>query len=305
MSKEKRKKDGKKQWNTLKEVLHYIRSYRVYLILSVLCAGISVALSLYNPILIGNAVDQVLGAGAVNFQAVAQILLKMGVLIGITAAAQWLMNLCNNKISYAVIRDMRQDAFEKIQILPFQYIDSHPYGEVVSRVIADVDQFSDGLLMGFTQLFSGVITIVGTLLFMFAISPYIALAVVVLTPLSLLVASFIASRTYSMFQLQSRTRGEQTALIEEMIGGQKVVKAFGYEKESQKKFDEINTRLRDCSLQATFFFLADQSLHPVCERSGVHGGGDFRGGYGHWRRNFRGPAGFLFKLCEPVYEALQ
>lgn len=262
MSKEKRKKDGKKQWNTLKEVLHYIRSYRVYLILSVLCAGISVALSLYNPILIGNAVDQVLGAGAVNFQAVAQILLKMGVLIGITAAAQWLMNLCNNKISYAVIRDMRQDAFEKIQILPFQYIDSHPYGEVVSRVIADVDQFSDGLLMGFTQLFSGVITIVGTLLFMFAISPYIALAVVVLTPLSLLVASFIASRTYSMFQLQSRTRGEQTALIEEMIGGQKVVKAFGYEKESQKKFDEINTRLRDCSLQATFF----SSLTNPCTR---------------------------------------
>lgn len=262
MSKEKRKKDGKKQWNTLKEVLHYIRSYRVYLILSVLCAGISVALSLYNPILIGNAVDQVLGAGAVNFQAVAQILLKMGVLIGITAAAQWLMNLCNNKISYAVIRDMRQDAFEKIQILPFQYIDSHPYGEVVSRVIADVDQFSDGLLMGFTQLFSGVITIVGTLLFMFAISPYIALTVVVLTPLSLLVASFIASRTYSMFQLQSRTRGEQTALIEEMIGGQKVVKAFGYEKESQKKFDEINTRLRDCSLQATFF----SSLTNPCTR---------------------------------------
>lgn len=262
MSKEKRKKDGKKQWNTLKEVLHYIRSYRVYLILSVLCAGISVALSLYNPILIGNAVDQVLGAGAVNFQAVAQILLKMGVLIGITAAAQWLMNLCNNKISYAVIRDMRQDAFEKIQILPFQYIDSHPYGEVVSRVIADVDQFSDGLLMGFTQLFSGVITIVGTLLFMFAISPYIALAVVVLTPLSLLVASFIASRTYSMFQLQSRTRGEQTALIEEMIGGQKVIKAFGYEKESQKKFDEINTRLRDCSLQATFF----SSLTNPCTR---------------------------------------
>lgn len=256
------KKDRNKQWGTLKEVLRYIRSYRAFLGLSILCAGVSVALSLYNPILIGNAVDRVLGQGKVDFSAVFQILVKMGVLIGITAAAQWLMNLCSNRISYNVIRDMRQDAFEKIQTLPFQYIDGHPYGEVVSRVIADVDQFSDGLLMGFTQLFSGVITIVGTLLFMFAINPTITLAVVILTPLSFVVASFIASRTYSMFRLQSETRGEQTALIEEMIGSQKVVKAFGYEKESQERFDEINARLKDCSLQATFF----SSLSNPCTR---------------------------------------
>lgn len=256
------KKDRKKQWSTLKEVLRYIRSYRLFLVLSILCAGVSVALSLYNPILIGNAVDLVLGAGNVDFPAVVQILVKMGVLIGITAVAQWLMNICNNKISYNVIRDMRQDAFKKIQILPFKYIDGHPYGEVVSRVIADVDQFSDGLLMGFTQLFSGVITIVGTLLFMFMINPTITLVVVVLTPLSLLVASFIASRTYNMFKLQSVTRGEQTALIEEMIGNQKVVKAFGYEEESQQRFDEINGRLNDCSLQATFF----SSLTNPCTR---------------------------------------
>ena len=260
--KNKNKKDGRKQWDTMKDVLHYIRNYRVFLVLSILCAAVSVALSLYNPILIGNAVDMVLGKGNVNFPAVFQILLKMGILIVITAVAQWLMNLCNNKISYNVIRDMRQDAFAKIQVLPFQYIDSHPYGEVVSRVIADVDQFSDGLLMGFTQLFSGVLTIVGTLLFMFMINPATTLVVVVLTPLSLLVASFIASRTYSMFKLQSETRGEQTALIEEMIGNQKVVKAFGYEEESQKKFDEINGRLKECSLQATFF----SSLTNPCTR---------------------------------------
>lgn len=260
--KNKNKKDGRKQCDTMKDVLHYIRNYRFFLVLSILCAAVSVALSLYNPILIGNAVDMVLGKGNVNFPAVFQILLKMGILIVITAVAQWLMNLCNNKISYNVIRDMRQDAFAKMQVLPFQYIDSHPYGEVVSRVIADVDQFSDGLLMGFTQLFSGVITIVGTLLFMFMINPATTLVVVVLTPLSLLVASFIASRTYSMFKLQSETRGEQTALIEEMIGNQKVVKAFGYEEESQKKFDEINGRLKECSLQATFF----SSLTNPCTR---------------------------------------
>lgn len=260
--KNKNKKDGRKQCDTMKDVLHYIRNYRFFLVLSILCAAVSVALSLYNPILIGNAVDMVMGKGNVNFPAVFQILLKMGILIVITAVAQWLMNLCNNKISYNVIRDMRQDAFAKMQVLPFQYIDSHPYGEVVSRVIADVDQFSDGLLMGFTQLFSGVITIVGTLLFMFMINPATTLVVVVLTPLSLLVASFIASRTYSMFKLQSETRGEQTALIEEMIGNQKVVKAFGYEEESQKKFDEINGRLKECSLQATFF----SSLTNPCTR---------------------------------------
>ena len=247
---------------TVKKVLQYIRHYRIFLLLSVLCAAVSVALTLYSPILIGAAVDQVLGPGQVNFPAVGGILVRMGIVTVIAGAAQWLMNICNNKISYHVIRDMRQDAFRKIQVLPFGYIDSHPYGEVVSRVIADVDQFSDGLLMGFTQLFTGVLTILGTLVFMFSISPLITVAVIVLTPLSFVVAGFIASRTYSMFRKQSETRGEQTALIDEMIGNQKVVRAFGYEEESQQRFDEINDRLRDCSLKATFY----SSLTNPCTR---------------------------------------
>ena len=252
----------KKQLQTLKEVLQYIKQYRLFLVCSVLCAGISVALSLYNPILIGEAVDLVVGTGEVDFAGVFQILVKMGTLVGITAAAQWIMNLCNNKISYNVIRDMRQDAFKKIQILPFSYIDSHPYGQVVSKVIADVDQFSDGLLMGFTQLFTGVLTILGTLLFMFFINPVMTAVVVVLTPLSLLAASFIASRTYRLFRRQSEARGEQTGIIDEMIGNQKVVKAFAYEEEAQRRFDQVNERLRDCSMKATFY----SSLTNPCTR---------------------------------------
>ncbi|MDD2958128.1 MAG: ABC transporter ATP-binding protein [Lachnospiraceae bacterium] len=261
----KKSSDGKKiqsQMDTLKKVLGYIRHYRLFLALSLLCAAVSVVLSLYNPILIGQAVDVIIGPGNVAFETVVQILWKMAVLILITAAAQWMMNLCNNKISYHVIRDMRQDAFEKIQLLPFGYIDSHAYGEVVSRVIADADQFADGLLMGFTQLFTGIITILGTLIFMLTISPRITLAVVILTPVSLLVASFIATRTYSMFRQQSVTRGEQTGLIDEMIGNQKVVRAFGYEEEAQKRFDEINDRLEQCSMKATFF----SSLTNPCTR---------------------------------------
>ena len=257
-----RKNKKQTQIRTLKKVLNYIRHYRGYLVLSILCAAISVALTLYNPILIGKAVDVAIGKEKVDFPAILAILEKMAILIVITAAAQWLMNVCNNKISYNVIRDMRQDAFNRIQILPFQYIDSHPYGEVVSRVIADVDQFSDGLLMGFTQLFTGVMTIVGTLLFMFMINPLITAIVILLTPLSLLVASFIASSTYTMFKKQSETRGEQTGLIDEMIGNQKVVRAFGYEQEAQERFDEINERLKDCSLKATFF----SSLTNPCTR---------------------------------------
>lgn len=185
MSRKRDQKESQKQIKTLKKVLSYIRHYRLYLVLSVLCAAVSVVLTLYNPILIGDAVDEIVGKGNVNFAAVLSILEKMAVLILLTGAVQWLMNVCNNKISYNVIRDMRQDAFNRIQILPFQYIDSHPYGEVVSRIIADVDQFSDGLLMGFTQLFTGVITIAGTLLFMLTISPLITVVVIVLTPLSL------------------------------------------------------------------------------------------------------------------------
>lgn len=252
----------KQQLQTLRAVLCYIRSYRLFLLFSLLCAGVSVALSLYNPILVGQAVDRAVGTGHVDFEAIVPILIKMGVLTAVTAAAQWLMNVCNNKISYNVIRDMRQDAFRRLQILPFSYIDGHPSGEVVSRVITDVDQFSDGLLMGFTQLFTGVLTIAGTLAFMFAIHPGIAAAVVVLTPVSLLVAAYIASRTYHLFRQQSETRGEQTALIDEMIGNQKIVQAFGYEEESQRRFDEINGRLRECSVKATFF----SSLTNPCTR---------------------------------------
>ena len=262
MSRKRDQKESQKQIKTLKKVLSYIRHYRLYLVLSVLCAAVSVALTLYNPILIGDAVDEIVGKGNVNFAAVLSILEKMAVLILLTGVGQWLMNVCNNKISYNVIRDMRQDAFNRIQILPFQYIDSHPYGEVVSRIIADVDQFSDGLLMGFTQLFTGVITIAGTLLFMLTISPLITVVVIVLTPLSLLVAAFIAGRTYSMFRKQSETRGEQTALIDEMIGNQKIVRAFGYEEEAQDRFDEINGRLQDCSMKATFY----SSLTNPCTR---------------------------------------
>ncbi len=262
MSRKRDQKESQKQIKTLKKVLSYIRHYRLYLVLSVLCAAVSVVLTLYNPILIGDAVDEIVGKGNVNFAAVLSILEKMAVLILLTGVVQWLMNVCNNKISYNVIRDMRQDAFNRIQILPFQYIDSHPYGEVVSRIIADVDQFSDGLLMGFTQLFTGVITIAGTLLFMLTISPLITVVVIVLTPLSLLVAAFIAGRTYSMFRKQSETRGEQTALIDEMIGNQKIVRAFGYEEEAQDRFDEINGRLQDCSMKATFY----SSLTNPCTR---------------------------------------
>ncbi len=252
----------KGQAGTLKKVLRYIRHYRLFLLVSLLCAAVSVTLTLYNPILIGRAVDLALGAGKVDFAGIARILAKMAVLILITAGAQWVMNLCNNRISFNVIRDMRRDAFRKIQVLPFSYIDAHPYGEVVSRVIADVDQFSDGLLMGFTQLFTGVLTIAGTLGLLFSIHPGIACAVVFLTPISLFVAAFIASRTYHLFRRQSETRGEQTALIDEMIGHQKIVQAFGYEEESQKRFDEVNERLRECSTKATFF----SSLTNPCTR---------------------------------------
>ena len=181
------------------------------------------------------------------------MLFQMGLVIGVTALSQWLMNVCNNKLTYQIVRDVRNEAFEKLGILPLKYIDSHPHGEIVSRVIADVDQFADGLLMGFTQLFSGVITILGTLGFMFSVNISITVVVLVVTPVSLLVASFIAKRTFKMFRAQSETRGEQTALIEEMIGGQKVVQAFGHEAEALEQFDEINGRLKDCSLKAIFF----------------------------------------------------
>lgn len=248
-----KKEKKKNQSETLKKVLRYIKRYRWYLILSLFFAVITVAATLYIPVLTGDAIDYIIDKGLVNFSAVFAILIKIGVVIGVTALAQWLMNVYNNKITYEVIQDIRREAFAKMEILPLKFIDGHSHGELVSRVIADVDQFADGLLMGFSQLFTGVITILGTLLFMLAINVKITLVVVLITPVSLFVASFIAKRTYKMFLLQSSTRGEQTALINEMIENQKVVQAFSKEADVLENFDEINGRLEKASLQATFF----------------------------------------------------
>ena len=248
------KKDSQKTSSqTVKKVIIRIKKYWVFLILSIIMATITVASSLYVPILVGNAIDYIIGPSNVNFRLIAQILAEIGVVIGITGAAQWIMNVCNNHITFHVTRDIRNEAMKKIEKLPLKYIDGHSYGEIVSRVIADVDQFADGLLMGFTQFFSGVMTILGTLGFMLSINVKITLVVVLITPVSFFVASFIAKRTYKMFKLQSETRGEQTALIDEMIGGQKVVSAYCHEEEAVRQFDEINDRLQKYSLNAIFF----------------------------------------------------
>ena len=244
---------AKVQKGTIPKVWRYIRRYRLLLILSMLFAAATVAMTLYLPILIGNAIDLIVSPGHVDFPGIRSLLIKIGIIAGCTGLTQWIMNMLNNRITYHIIRDVRQEAFGKLQILPLSYLDAHPSGSIVSRIIADVDQFADGLLMGFTQLFTGVVTILGTLLFMLSISWKITLAVVLLTPLSLFIARFIARRTYSMFRQQSQVRGEQTALIDEMIGNQKVVQAFSHQAESMEQFDEINDRLARCSLQATFF----------------------------------------------------
>lgn len=238
---------------TLRKVLRYIRKYWLYLAASIIMAAITVALTLYLPILTGRVIDRIVGKGQVDFDGVFAILQRMVIVIAITAAAQWIMNVCNNKMTYRIVQDIRNEAFHKIEILPLKYIDGHSYGEVVSRVIADADQFADGMLMGFTQFFTGVITIVGTLGFMLSVNVGITGVVVLVTPLSFFVAAFIAKKTFTMFKLQSETRGEQTALIEEMIGNQKVVQAFSHEDEAMEEFDEINGRLQDCSLEAIFF----------------------------------------------------
>ncbi|MBQ1554830.1 MAG: ABC transporter ATP-binding protein [Clostridia bacterium] len=236
-----------------KKVLCRIGLYRWLLALSVGLAGVSTALTLWIPLLAGHAIDCVVARGNVDFVTLRGILGKIVLSAAVTAALQWLMNTVNNKIAFEVVRDIRTEAFEKIQRLPLRYLDAHAYGEIVSRVISDADQFGDGLLMGFTQFFTGVITILGTLLFMLRIHAGIAAVVVVMTPLSLVVARFIATRTHTMFRLQSETRGEQTALIDEMMNHQKVVQAFGHEEASLADFDEINRRLSACSLRATFF----------------------------------------------------
>lgn len=241
------------QKNTVVKVLKYIKKYRALLILSLILAAASVAMTLYVPVLIGNSIDCIIGENNVDFKTISAYLIKIAVIVGITALFQWIMNTINNKITFNVVRDIREQAFRKIEILPLKYIDSHSYGDIVSRVIADVDQFADGLLMGFTQFFTGIVTILGTLIFMLTINVSITVVVVVLTPISLFVARFIAKKTYAMFKLQSDTRAEQTAFIDEMVGNVKVVQAFSHEDESLDTFDEINNRLEKCSLQAIFY----------------------------------------------------
>ena len=250
------------QRSTIRRVLRYIGNYKILLLLSLLAALITVAGQLYIPILQGRAIDGIVGAGAVDLAAVLKILGMILATMGVTAVLQWGMNLVNNRITYAIIRDIRKDAFARLQQLPVSYADTHPTGDIVSKVIADVDQFADGLLMGFTQFFTGVVTILGTLIFMVSMNWKIALVVVCVTPLSFFVASFISKKTYSMFKEQSRTRGEQTTLIDEMVGNEKIVQAHGYEERAIRRFDEVNERLGRCSLKATFF----SSLTNPCTR---------------------------------------
>ncbi len=245
------KKNG--QMATMRQVLNYIRRYWLMVGLSLVLAAVTVVLTLYIPILTGDAVDLLLGKGAVDFAGVFSVMKKIAIAMIITAVAQWVMNTCNNHITYHVVKDIREDAFERLEKLPLKYLDAHAYGDIVSRVVADVDTFADGLLMGFTQLFTGVLTIIGTLIFMLITNVPIALVVVCITPVSFLVARFIATRTYSMFKLQSEIRGEQTSLIEETIGNQKIVKTFSREEAVKAQFGEINGRLQDCSLKAIFF----------------------------------------------------
>lgn len=251
--KQKSAEDMEKNQKTLRRVLGYIKPYLFFVFASLVCASISVAAQLLVPIYCGNAIDYMIGAGHVNMEGVRQIILSIIVATAITAVAQWILAACNNRITFCVSRDLRNDAIEKIQKLPLFYLDGHPSGDLVSRVIADVDTFADGLLMGFTQLFTGVLTIVGTLGFMLSVNLPITLVVVCLTPLSLFVARFIANHTYAYFQKQTKVRGEETALVNELIEGQKVVRAFGHERQSLEDFDEVNGRLQDVSLKAVFF----------------------------------------------------
>lgn len=251
-----------KQKDTIIRVLKYVKGYKSYLVASVLLAMVSVALTLYIPVLIGQAIDCIIGEGKVDFNKIVPILITAGAIALVTALAQWIMNTCNNKITYHISRDIRNQAINKIERLPLNYLDTHPSGDTVSKVISDVDQLSDGLLMGFTQLFTGVVTIIGTLAFMLSANWVITLVVVLVTPLSLFVAKFIASKTYNMFKTQSEVRGEQTAFVEEMIENQKVVQAYNHQDENQEKFDHINNQLQKSSLKAIFF----SSLTNPCTR---------------------------------------
>lgn len=255
-------KSAKLDTSALKPLMKYARPHIWLFVLSMVFAVITVAFTLYAPILVGDAVDLIIGMGLVDFDGIRTILIKIGVIVAITGIAQWLMSLCTNKITYCVVRDIRNDAFEKLQRLPLSYIDSHPHGDIISRIITDLEQVSDGLLMGFSQLFTGVCTIFGTLGFMLSINVKITLIVVIITPLSLFVARFIAKNTFKLFHLQSVARGEMTSLVEEMTGNQKIVQAFCYQEESEKQFDEVNQKLRQVGVNATFF----SSLTNPCTR---------------------------------------
>ncbi len=250
------------QRETMGRILRYLKPYMGYVIFSVIMAAVTVAGTLTIPILVGDAIDCIIGPGEVDFSSITLILFRTAVVILLTGLAQWILNICNNRVTFQVTRDIRNDAIEKIEVLPLKYIDGHSYGDVVSRVITDVEQFADGLLMGFTQLFTGVITIAGTIGFMLMIHVGIAVLVICLTPISLLVARFIAVHTYAYFKQQSEIRGEQTALVEEMINGQKVVKAFGYEDTARERYGEVNDRLEECSVKAIFY----SSLTNPCTR---------------------------------------
>ncbi|MDD6400427.1 MAG: ABC transporter ATP-binding protein [Lachnospiraceae bacterium] len=251
-----------KDKKTLSRILSYIKKYMFFVILSFVFSVVTVVTTLYAPILIGDAIDNIISAGQVNFDALKDIILKLIATVAITVAAQWLMNIINNRITYRVVKDIRIEAFNRLEKLPLAYIDSHQHGDIVSRIVSDIDQFTDGLLMGFTQLFSGVVTIAATLIFMMTINISIALVVVVLTPLSLFVASFIAKRTYNLFKNQSETRGQLTSLVNEMVGEQKIVQAFGYEDRAIERFEDINDKLEKDSMNATFY----SSLTNPCTR---------------------------------------
>ena len=243
----------RKQYDTIKKVIYLLKPYLPILILSLGFAVVTVICTLYAPILIGQGVDLILEKGKVDFQGITEILMKLAAVTILTSITQWLMNLCNNRITYRVVNDVRTDAFEHLQKLPLKYIDSHQYGEIISRVITDVEQFSDGLLMGFSQLFTGIVTIVGTLIFMVSIHFQISLIVILITPLSFFVAGFVAKKTYMMFRKQSEVRGELTSLTDEIVGNQKIVQAFGYQDRAMKRFKKVNEELKDCSVKAIFF----------------------------------------------------
>ena len=270
MSKDKKKKLQGFDKAVLKRVLTHIKKYRILVILSFICAMITVASTLYAPILTGDAIDLIVGKGLVDFEGIKDIIYTFLMVTVVTVLSQWFMNIINNHITYSVVRDIRIEVFNHMEELPLSYIDSHKHGDIVSRIVSDIDQFADGLLMGFTQLFTGIVTILATLGFMIAVNVPIALVVIVLTPLSLFVASFIAKRTYHLFHQQSETRGDITSLVDEMIGQQKIVQAFGYEDDALDRFEEINERLEKDSMSATFYsslsIRVQDSLTTLCMR---------------------------------------